>query len=82
MFSCVINKSTLFSHSKFPISLNNFQGCISLLTPESNFSTYSNLFKKSDEKNSKWLSYNDVVYPPQEPGEERRPAVCLMFIHI
>lgn len=23
----------------------------------------------------KWLAYNDVVYPPQAPGEETRPAV-------
>lgn len=23
----------------------------------------------------KWLDYNKVVYPPQEPNEERRPAV-------
>ena len=27
-----------------------------------------------------WLKYNDVVYPPTEPGEPERPAVCMLYL--
>lgn len=27
----------------------------------------------------KWLTGNDVVFPPQKPGEERRPAVIILL---
>lgn len=27
------------------------------------------------QEKSKWLSYNDKIYPPILPGEEQRPAV-------
>lgn len=27
------------------------------------------------EKQPKWLSYNDKIFPPQGPDEEKRPAV-------
>lgn len=30
-------------------------------------------FKMHSEK---WNKYNDIVYPPQKEGEEKRPAVC------
>ena len=30
---------------------------------------------KSPEKKKHWLTYNDKIYPPQSPEEERRPAV-------
>lgn len=85
MLNCVTNKLTLFSHCKFSLSLNNVQKCIVLLTTKADFSTSSNLLAKADNKTKKWLSYNDIVYPPQEPGEEKRPAVCyfiLIFILI
>lgn len=80
MLNCVTNKLTIFSHSKLPLSLNNFQKCVVLLTPKTDFSTSSNVLAKSDDKPSKWLSYNDIVYPPQEPGEEKRPAVCYLIL--
>lgn len=38
---------------------------------------------KDPEKTSKWLSYNNKIFPPQLPGEERRPAyVCHMKSNI
>lgn len=75
MFNCVASKLTLLYHSRPPSGLNHLQQCAALLAPKTDFSTSSNLLAKND-KPSHWLSYNDVVYPPQEPGEERRPAVC------
>jgi len=41
------------------------------------FSTSSIALANSENGPKHWLSYNDVVYPPQEAGEERRPAVRL-----
>lgn len=78
MLNCVTNKLTLFSHNRLHLSLNNFHKCLVLLTPKTDFSTSSNLLADNDPKN--WLSYNDTVYPPQEPGEERRPAVCYLIL--
>lgn len=79
MLNCVTSKLTLLCHSKPPSSFNNLQNCMALLTPKTDFSTSSGLLFKSDDP-KKWLSYNDVIYPPQEPGEERRPAVCLFIL--
>lgn len=41
------------------------------------FSTSSGVSDKLTDKYGpkKWLEYNNVVYPPQRPDEERRPAV-------
>lgn len=75
MLNCVTNKLTLFSNSRLPLNLNKFQECVALLTPKTDFSTTSDLLIKKDGP-QKWLSYNNVVYPPQEPGEEIRPSVC------
>lgn len=75
MLSCVASKLTLFCHSRPPTSINNFRECITLLNPKTDFSTSSNLLDKPDGP-QKWLAYNNVIYPPQEPGEERRPSVC------
>lgn len=32
-----------------------------------------------DDEVSKWMRYNDKIYPPQAPGEERRPAVSTVL---
>lgn len=79
MLNCVTNKLTLFSHNRLHLSLNNFQKCLVLLTPKTDFSTSSNLLAAGEDP-KKWLSYNDIVYPPQEPGEEKRPAVCYLIL--
>lgn len=76
MFKCAVSKLTLFYHSKPSSGCNQLRQCVALLTPKSDFSTSSNLLAKNDDKPSHWLSFNDIVYPPQEPGEERRAAVC------
>lgn len=75
MFSCVTSKFSLFCCSRLPSSFNNLQECVALFTQKTNFSTSSNLFYKSNGPKN-WLAYNKVLYPPQEPGEESRPAVC------
>lgn len=75
MFSRVTNTFSLFCHCRQPASYNNLRECVTLLTPKTNFSTSSNLLDKPDGPKN-WLKYNDIVYPPQEPGEEKRPAVC------
>lgn len=80
MLNCVTSKLTLFCHGKTSLSFNNLQKCMALLTPKTDFSTSSGMLYKSDDDAKKWLSYNDVIYPPQEPGEERRPAVCLFIL--
>lgn len=36
----------------------------------------------NDNKPTKFLKYNEKVYPPQSPGEEPRPAVSLHNIII
>lgn len=46
------------------------------LTSKTDFSTFSSLFaKKAEDGPKRWLRYNDAIYPPQAPDEERRPAV-------
>lgn len=40
--------------------------------PCSNVRNVSNTLKG---KKYKFLSYNDVIFPPQKPGEEKRPGV-------
>lgn len=80
MLNCVTSKLILFCHGKTPSSFNNLQKCMALLTPKTNFSTSSDFLFKSDSEPKKWLLYNDVIYPPQKPGEEERPAVCLFLL--
>lgn len=50
--------------------------------PRTGFSTSSGLSDKLTDKYGpkKWLDYNNVVYPPQRPGEERRPAVSTSIV--
>lgn len=77
MFNCLSNKLTLFCHSRPPSSYSNLKKCVALFaTPKTDFSTSSIKLADSENEPKHWLSYNDVIYPPQEPGEERRPAVC------
>lgn len=33
--------------------------------------------KHDDDRKSHWLEYNDKVFSPQDPSEERRPAVSI-----
>lgn len=76
MLNCVTSKLTLFCHSRLPSGFNNLRGCVALFaTPKTDFSTSSILDGTKDDP-KRWLANNDVIYPPQEPGEERRPAVC------
>lgn len=35
--------------------------------------------KKNDDDPTHFMSYNDIVYPPQSPDEEPRPAVRYDF---
>lgn len=77
MLSSITNKFTLFCHCGPVTRFNNIRECTALLKPKLHFSSASSLLNKKDQKPSHWLSYNDVIYPPQEPGEEIRPAVCL-----
>jgi len=52
-------------------------------TPKTDFSTSSIKLGGKNDDPKRWLSYNDVIYPPQEPGEERRPAVCtIVFMYL
>lgn len=76
MLNCVTSKLLLNYHGRPPSSFNNLRECVTLFTCKSDFGTSSSLQIYKDEKPKKWLLYNNVVYPPQEPGEERRPAVC------
>lgn len=36
--------------------------------------------KEEEESNKGFLKYNKVVFPPQKPGEEKRPGVSLFYI--
>lgn len=57
-------------------NLTNY--CSIYLVTKANFSTSSsNSFGIKDMEPKKWLQYNEKIYPPQEAGEERRPAVSL-----
>lgn len=40
--------------------------------------------KRQDDMAPKhWLTYNDVIYPPQKPGEAPRPAVSnIMYLNM
>lgn len=73
MFNRVTSKLGLFCYNGPQIRVSHLRECVALLTHKSNFSTSNQLAK--EDKPSRWLSYNDVIYPPQEPGEEKRPAV-------
>ncbi|XP_050542165.1 39S ribosomal protein L22, mitochondrial [Daktulosphaira vitifoliae] len=57
-------------------NLNDF--CSIYSTHKGNFSTTSNNFIGfKDMEPKKWLRYNEKIFSPQEPNEERRPAyVC------
>ncbi|MCL4136351.1 UNVERIFIED_CONTAM: hypothetical protein GTU68_033895 [Idotea baltica] len=59
----------------------NYQNLKSVLRP---FSCSTCLLKKfPPPEPKKWLTYNEKVFPPQEPGEEPRPAfVCHMKSNI
>lgn len=77
MLNSVTSKLTLLCHSRLPSSFINLRECVALFaTPKTDFSTSSIKLAGSKDEPTRWLSYNDVIYPPQEPGEERRPAVC------
>ncbi|XP_025200236.1 39S ribosomal protein L22, mitochondrial [Melanaphis sacchari] len=84
MLNCLANKLTLFCHSRPPSSHNYLKGCMALFAiPKTDFSTTSIKLARSENDPKRWLSYNDVIYPPQEPGEERRPAfVCHQKLNI
>ncbi|XP_060872535.1 large ribosomal subunit protein uL22m [Metopolophium dirhodum] len=84
MLNCVTSKLTLLCHSRLPSSFINLRECVALFaTPKTDFSTSSIKLAGSKDEPTRWLSYNDVIYPPQEPGEERRPAfVCHQKLNI
>ncbi len=42
--------------------------------PRSIFTT-ATVFQHDSKDKFDWLKYNDKIYPPQDPSEERRPAV-------
>lgn len=75
MLNCVTSKLLFHCHGKTLLNLSNIRECVALFVCKTDFSTSSNQLIKSNETPGKWLSYNNVVYPPQEPGDERRPAV-------
>jgi len=77
MLNCLTSKLTLFCQSKSPSISKNLWECVALFsTPKTDFSTSSIKLNNAKDDPKRWLSYNDIIYPPQEPGEERRPAVC------
>jgi large subunit ribosomal protein L22 len=83
MFNCVTGKlTTLICHSKLQPSLNSLRKCIIPLTSKTDFSTSSSLLVKKEDGPKRWLAYNDVVYPPQAPDEEQRPAVSYFLVGV
>ncbi|KAF7998597.1 hypothetical protein HCN44_011005 [Aphidius gifuensis] len=68
------------SFSSNPTNLTRFS------IPGANFHTSSKLSDLEEEKKegpSKWLTYNEKIYPPQELSEKPRPAfVCHMKTNI
>lgn len=62
--------------------LRNFAGLINSTFSKSVSHTTVVEDRDFDEvkKVSKWLRYNEKVYPPQDPSEPPRPAVNIEFI--
>lgn len=51
--------------------------------PTCNLHLSSTFFdKEMDEVPKGFLKYNKTIFPPQKPGEERRPAVCHIIHNI
>lgn len=77
MLTSVAGRLVSLSRGGPPSNFSGFRGRAALLTPTMDFSTTSCQSNNLTDKYGphKWLDYNKVVYPPQKPGEERRPAV-------
>lgn len=54
-----------------------------MLTSNIHTSLNLRIYDEIEDKDvsKQWLSYNKMVFPPQEPGEKPRPAVSITFIN-
>ncbi|KAL0117839.1 hypothetical protein PUN28_008912 [Cardiocondyla obscurior] len=76
----------LVSYGKSATNRTNVLSTVTNLTPACNFHISALRCKnelKDDKTNFHFLTYNESIFPPQKPGEERRPAyVCHMKANI
>ncbi|XP_050442606.1 39S ribosomal protein L22, mitochondrial [Adelges cooleyi] len=86
MFGRLNCRLTPMCFNRPKVIVNDVQNCVSvaLLTHKMSFSSTMNNFAMHDDlEPKKWLKYNDTIFPPQEPGEERRPAyICHQVANI